>query len=205
MLVLTRHLNEVIRIGEKIKLKILGIESNNVKIGIEAPEDILVFRDEIYERIKNENLKASKINYDIVRNVAEKIQKKIKTEYHQLEYIGYYFSENQRNFNVLSDAFKELGVKLIALNSFDQLTNKMSDRFPDIIIMEYEYFLKIRTSMIPILKSQFIYHTKLTLIIPNRLYNKVDKQITNNIEFITEPFEFADLKRKINSILKLRS
>jgi carbon storage regulator len=78
MLVLTRHLDEVIRIGEKIKLKILKIESNNVKIGIEAPEDVLVFRDEIYERIKEENIKASKIDHTSVKDIAQRVQKKIK-------------------------------------------------------------------------------------------------------------------------------
>ena len=51
MLVLTRHLDEAIRIGDGVIIKVLSIDSNNVKIGIEAPKSVPVFREEIYQRI----------------------------------------------------------------------------------------------------------------------------------------------------------
>lgn len=56
MLVLTRHTNESIKIGNdaEITVVVLGIKGNQVKLGIEARKDIPVHRTEIYERIKEE-------------------------------------------------------------------------------------------------------------------------------------------------------
>lgn len=55
MLILTRKIGEVIMIGEDIVVKVLGVRSGQVKIGIEAPRELPVHRHEIYERIKSEN------------------------------------------------------------------------------------------------------------------------------------------------------
>lgn len=59
MLVLTRHANESIKIGNEaeITVVVLGIKGNQVKIGVEAKRDIPVHRTEIYERIKEEKKK----------------------------------------------------------------------------------------------------------------------------------------------------
>ena len=62
MLVLTRKLNEGIMLGEDICIKILSIEDGTVKIGIEAPKEIEIHRQEIFEAIKDENIKATQIN-----------------------------------------------------------------------------------------------------------------------------------------------
>lgn len=62
MLVLTRKLNEGIMLGEDICIKILSIEDGKVKIGIEAPKEIEIHRQEIFEAIKDENIKATQIN-----------------------------------------------------------------------------------------------------------------------------------------------
>jgi len=58
MLILTRKLNESITIGEKIKITILEIEKGQVRLGIDAPKHIAIFRKEVYERIQEENKKA---------------------------------------------------------------------------------------------------------------------------------------------------
>jgi len=54
MLILTRKVGEAIMIGENIVVKVLGVRSGQVKIGIEAPRDLPVHRQEIFERIKSE-------------------------------------------------------------------------------------------------------------------------------------------------------
>ena len=52
MLVLTRRENEKIRIGKNIVLNIISTSDNNIKIGIEAPKEVKIFREEIYQSIK---------------------------------------------------------------------------------------------------------------------------------------------------------
>jgi len=55
MLILTRKVGEVIMIGDDIVVKVLGVRSGQVKIGIEAPRELPVHRHEIFERIKSED------------------------------------------------------------------------------------------------------------------------------------------------------
>ncbi len=59
MLILTRRSGEGIWIGKDIRIVILEIKGNQVSIGIDAPKDTKVHRDEIYEKIKEENIKAA--------------------------------------------------------------------------------------------------------------------------------------------------
>ena len=54
MLILTRKVGESIMIGESVEVKILGLRAGQVKIGIDAPRDLEVHREEIYERIRAE-------------------------------------------------------------------------------------------------------------------------------------------------------
>jgi carbon storage regulator len=54
MLILTRRLGENIKIGSNITVTILGIKGNQIRIGIEAPKDVAVHREEIFNRIKSE-------------------------------------------------------------------------------------------------------------------------------------------------------
>ena len=59
MLVLTRKLGENIRIGDSVKITVLEVRSGQVKLGIEAPPEVKVHREEIYARIQEENRKAA--------------------------------------------------------------------------------------------------------------------------------------------------
>ena len=52
MLILTRRMGESVMIGDKISLKVLDINGHQVRIGVSAPTDVPVHREEIYERIK---------------------------------------------------------------------------------------------------------------------------------------------------------
>jgi carbon storage regulator len=55
MLVLSRKDGESIRIGGDITIKIIEVKGRQVKIGIEAPKEVSILRDEIYELVKEEN------------------------------------------------------------------------------------------------------------------------------------------------------
>jgi carbon storage regulator len=59
MLLLTRKLGENIRIGDDVKITIVEVKGNHVKLGIDAPPSVKVHREEIYERIQQENRRAA--------------------------------------------------------------------------------------------------------------------------------------------------
>jgi len=54
MLILTRRISESIIVGDDVKITVLGVKGNQVRLGIDAPKDLPVHREEIYERIKHE-------------------------------------------------------------------------------------------------------------------------------------------------------
>ncbi|MGA8181268.1 MAG: carbon storage regulator CsrA [Desulfobacterales bacterium] len=62
MLILTRKLGEKITIGDDITITLVEIKGTQVKLGIEAPKHIEIHRQEVYERIRQENLGSSDIN-----------------------------------------------------------------------------------------------------------------------------------------------
>lgn len=59
MLILTRKLGESITIGDDIKVSVLGIRGRQVRLGIDAPSNVVVHREEIYVKIREENRKAA--------------------------------------------------------------------------------------------------------------------------------------------------
>ncbi|MES9971947.1 MAG: carbon storage regulator CsrA, partial [Candidatus Thiodiazotropha sp.] len=52
MLILTRRVGETLMIGDEVTVTVLGVKGNQVRIGVNAPRDVTVHREEIYERIK---------------------------------------------------------------------------------------------------------------------------------------------------------
>jgi len=62
MLVLSRHRDESIMIGDDVVVTIVDIRGDKVRLGIDAPQDIPVHRQEVYEAIQRENQKAAQLN-----------------------------------------------------------------------------------------------------------------------------------------------
>ena len=54
MLILTRRISESVIIGDDVKITVLGVKGSQVRLGIDAPKDVSVHREEIYERILSE-------------------------------------------------------------------------------------------------------------------------------------------------------
>ncbi|HZK34616.1 MAG TPA: carbon storage regulator CsrA [Bacillota bacterium] len=72
MLVVTRKHDESVIIDGHIIVKVLGIEDGKVKLGIDAPKKIKIYRHEVYEAIKKENEEAVSIGIEMLNNLPKK-------------------------------------------------------------------------------------------------------------------------------------
>ena len=76
MLVLTRRLGEVLRIGDRITIKVVEIKGKQVKVGISAPVDLPNYREELYEKVQAENRLSSELTMDVFGKIKEAFKKK---------------------------------------------------------------------------------------------------------------------------------
>lgn len=61
MLILSRHNDESILIGDNVTVRVIEVVGNQVRLGIEAPSDVSIHRDEVYAAIKRENARSAQL------------------------------------------------------------------------------------------------------------------------------------------------
>jgi carbon storage regulator len=72
MLILTRKIGECITIGDHIRVYVVGVRGRQVRLGIEAPADAIVHREEIYQRIVEENQQAAQVDLSSLDEITER-------------------------------------------------------------------------------------------------------------------------------------
>lgn len=76
MLILTRRAGESLHIGDNIKVTVISIQGRQVRLGIDVPDEMLVYRKEVYLRIKNENQEAAQTSDNDILAVADMLRGK---------------------------------------------------------------------------------------------------------------------------------
>ncbi|MGM7683393.1 carbon storage regulator CsrA [Cytobacillus sp. Hm23] len=77
MLVLTRKKNEAIHIGEDIQITVLDIDGDQIKLGIEAPKQVEIHRQEIYIAIQQENNEATSASKDLLSQLNSQLKRNL--------------------------------------------------------------------------------------------------------------------------------
>jgi carbon storage regulator len=75
MLVLSRKIGESVIIQNNIKITVLEISGNQIKLGFEAPDDVPIYRQEVYERIVSENKSAVEIDRNSLKKFVSKLKR----------------------------------------------------------------------------------------------------------------------------------
>ena len=88
MLVLSRHRDETIMIGDDIEITVVDIRGDKVRLGITAPRNVQVHRKEVYEAIKKENTESSCIQMDDLNELDQKLRNKGKNMNTFLDELG---------------------------------------------------------------------------------------------------------------------
>lgn len=76
MLILTRKIGESIAIGDDIQIHVVDIRGSQVKLGIMAPKDVEIYREEVYLKIQEENRLAAQVSRDALSSVETLLPKK---------------------------------------------------------------------------------------------------------------------------------
>lgn len=78
MLVLTRRIGESIKINEDVKITVIEVKGKNIRLGIEAPKETKIYREEVFLKIKQENKSAASSTEFDMGQVSQIMNKKIK-------------------------------------------------------------------------------------------------------------------------------
>ena len=78
MLVLSRKINQSIVIGDNIEIMLVDIRGDQIKLGINAPKSVKIFRKEVYEEVKSENLEASKSTIEELNILSSFVKNKLE-------------------------------------------------------------------------------------------------------------------------------
>ena len=77
MLVLTRKLGESVAIDDHIKIVVVQIKGKQVRLGIKAPKETKIHREEVYKAIQEQNTEASKADLETISDLASELTKKV--------------------------------------------------------------------------------------------------------------------------------
>ncbi len=78
MLVLSRKINQSIVIGDNIEIMLVDIRGDQIKLGINAPKNVKIFRKEVYEEVKSQNLEASKSTIEELNILSSFVKNKLE-------------------------------------------------------------------------------------------------------------------------------
>lgn len=78
MLILSRKENQSIMIGEDVEITVVSIKGDHIKLGIQAPKNVKVYRKELYDEIQAANIQASKVTPDTLKDLGKLLKDKEK-------------------------------------------------------------------------------------------------------------------------------